>query len=153
MVPVTAPEHEMKLLGEADLDAILQIETRCYSYPWTQGIFMDCLESGYDILGIREQNRLMGYAVIRQVLDEVHLLNLCVAPERRGQGVARGLLRSLLNAAREHGAVVISLEVRASNHAAKALYRSEGFREIAVRPDYYPESRGREDGHIMECHL
>lgn len=141
------------LLCESDLDAIVDIEKRSYSYPWSHGVFLDCLQSGYEIAGLREQDRLLGYSVIRRVLDEVHLLNLCVAPECRGRGLARLLLRHLLNSAREQDAVVISLEVRASNQAAIALYRSEGFREIAVRPDYYPDARGREDGHIMECHL
>lgn len=144
---------ELHLLQEAHLEAVLHIEQCSYSFPWSRAVFADCLSSGYDLLGAWDQGRLMGFAVVRQVLDEMHLLNLCVAPDHRSQGVARLLLRSLMQAAREHGAVVISLEVRASNRAARALYRSEGFTDIAVRPDYYPDARGREDGHIMECHL
>ncbi|TVP56057.1 MAG: ribosomal-protein-alanine N-acetyltransferase [Halomonadaceae bacterium] len=153
MNPEFSERVALELLQEKDLAAVMHIEKCCYSFPWSQGVFADCLRSGYDLLGAWDNSRLLGYAVLRQVLDEIHLLNLCVAPHCRGQGVARILLRSLMQGARENGAVVVSLEVRASNVAARALYRSEGFMDIALRPDYYPDARGREDGHIMECHL
>ena len=84
---------------------------------------------------------------------EAHILNICVSPDAQGEGLGRRMLRRLIDAARWHRAERVYLEVRPSNPNAIALYDSEGFNEIARRPNYYPAHKGREDAVIMAREL
>ncbi len=90
-----------------------------------------------------------GYGILTVAAGESHLLNLCVRPESRGEGIGRKLLRFLISLARRHDADILFLEVRASNAAARALYQVEGFNELGTRKDYYPQANGREDAIIL----
>ncbi|KKK85799.1 hypothetical protein LCGC14_2769630 [marine sediment metagenome] len=136
-------------LEPRDLPEMLNIELQGYSHPWSEGIFRDCFKPSYRLWGVCQGGSLVGYAVISYVLDEVHLLNLCIHPGCRGQGAGKLLLRYLLaEAARECMNQVI-LEVRLSNNVASKLYRNEGFEEIGRRPRYYPAASGREDARVM----
>ncbi len=140
-------------MREGDLDAVMAIERRAYPFPWTRGIFRDCLAAGYPALLALEDDHPAGYAVMSIAADEAHVLNLCSAPERQSRGLGRHLLRALLRAARDQGAARVFLEVRPSNPAAIALYHSEGFNEIGRRPRYYPAHEGREDAIVMAIEL
>lgn len=133
----------------ADLPELMEIETRCYSHPWTDTIFRDCLRAGYccwvgERLGVIE-----GYGVVSVAVGESHLLNLCVRPAVQGQGIGRKMLGYMVEIARRHEAEVMFLEVRPSNEAACQLYRTLDFHELGVRKDYYPGSEGREDAVIF----
>jgi ribosomal-protein-alanine N-acetyltransferase len=88
---------------------------------------------------------VIGYAILMVALDEAHLLNFAVASEWQNQGIGRAFLGHIVEVAREAGAQIIYLEVRPSNIAARHLYRKMGFQQIAIRPEYYPASAGRED--------
>ena len=88
---------------------------------------------------------VIGYAVLMVALDEAHLLNIAIAGEWQNQGLGRAFLRHMVEEARSAGAQIVYLEVRPSNLAARHLYRSLGFQQIAIRPDYYPAVGGRED--------
>jgi ribosomal-protein-alanine N-acetyltransferase len=133
----------------ADVDAVAAAEQRLYPFPWTPGNFVDALASGYGAWIAREERGLIAYAVMMQVLDEVHLLNLGVLPEvqRRGHGTA--LLLHLFELARAQATLRMLLEVRPGNVAGLALYRRHGFLEIGRRRDYYPAHQGREDAIVM----
>lgn len=131
----------------------MAIEQRAYPFPWTRGIFRDCLLAGYPAWLLQEQGAAIGYGVISLAADEAHVLNICIAPERQGRGQGRELLRMLTRMARDMGAVRIFLEVRPSNPKAIALYHSEGFNEIGRRPRYYPSHSGREDALVMAMEL
>ena len=143
----------MRAMRESDLDSILAIEQRAYPFPWTRGIFRDCLAAGYPAWILHERGLPIGYAVISVAADEAHILNICIAPERQGRGHGRQLLRSLVELARDLGAARVFLEVRPSNPNAIALYQDEGFNEIGRRPRYYPARDGREDALVMAMEL
>lgn len=137
----------------ADLDAVAEGEARIYSYPWTRGNFSDSLASGHSLWVCRLEGELIGYAVMMIVLDEAHLLNLSIVPERQTQGFGRALLMYLCDVAREARARQMFLEVRPSNVAAQSLYRSLGFHSIGRRRGYYPAQYGREDAIVMALPL
>ncbi|MFT4197786.1 MAG: ribosomal protein S18-alanine N-acetyltransferase [Pseudoxanthomonas sp.] len=143
----------LRPLREADLDAVMAIEQRAYPFPWTRGIFRDCLAAGYPAWLLLERDLPVGYAVASLAADEAHVLNICIAPERQGRGLGRHLLRSLVKSVRERRAERVFLEVRPSNPGAQALYQSEGFNEIGRRPRYYPAAHGREDAIVMAMEL
>ena len=143
----------LRPMREDDLDAVLAIEQRAYAFPWTRGIFRDCLRADYPAWVLQRDGELIGYAVLSIAADEAHVLNVCAAPEVQGEGHGRRLLRALLQVARGRGAQRLFLEVRPSNAAALALYRAECFNEIGRRPRYYPAIQGREDAIVMAMEL
>lgn len=135
-----------------DIPALLPIEQAAHLYPWHERVFQDCFRSGYRLDGVYvdpEQEALMGFSVAMVVLDEWHLLNLCVAPQYQRRGVGRYLMQRLFVQAEQLAADRMFLEVRQSNQAAIRLYRSLGFEDIGHRRDYYPAPTGREDARVM----
>lgn len=138
-----------RVMTAADLDAVTEAEQRIYPYPWTRGNFADSLAAGHDAWLAQEDGQMTGYAVMMQVLDEAHLLNISVLPwlQRKGRGSA--LLMHLFEEARRHGVKRMLLEVRPGNASGQALYRRHGFAEIGRRRDYYPAPGGREDAIVM----
>lgn len=144
----------LRPMREADLDAVVAIENRAYAFPWTRGIFRDCLQAGHAMWVLESAEGLVGYGVLGIAAGEAHVLNLCIAPEAGGRGHGRRLLRALMRVARGGGAMRIFLEVRPSNPRAIALYHDEGFNEIGRRPRYYPApDHGREDAIVMAMEL
>jgi len=147
------PALRVRPMNEADINAIMAIERRSYDYPWTAGIFQDCLRIGYSCWVALEDNAIAGYAVMSMGAGESHILNICIRPESRRQGLGLSLLTHMLNLAREHNADVAVLEVRVSNESAIRLYRRLGFNELGIRKSYYPAARGNEDAMILACSL
>ena len=139
-----------------DLPALLELENRSYSHPWTRrnfegelgagerGVFLVLRGAGWSSAPDRG---LHGYCVFQVVADEMHIMNLTVAPEGRGRGLGGFLLRLAKDLATRRGAREAFLEVRESNVAARALYRSAGFSEVGRRPGYY--TRPREDALLL----
>ncbi|MGO1720532.1 MAG: ribosomal protein S18-alanine N-acetyltransferase, partial [Luteimonas sp.] len=126
-------------MREDDVDAVIAIEHSAYPFPWTPGIFRDCLRAGYPAWVLQDDGGIFGYGVLSVAAGEAHLLNVCVDPRLQGCGHGRRLLRALLRIARGEGAERMFLEVRPSNPHAVALYQDEGFNEIGRRPRYYPD--------------
>lgn len=152
--PVFKPEVRLQALSINDLDALLAIEQRAYSHPWTRGNFTDALASGYQIQLLKGGPELLGYFVAMPGVDEAHLLNLTVAPEFQGQGWARLLLDALALWARGQKAQWLWLEVRVSNLRARQIYERYGFRHVGERKRYYPAADGmREDAIVMSVPL
>jgi ribosomal-protein-alanine N-acetyltransferase len=143
----------LRPMREKDLDAVLDIELRAYPFPWTRGIFQDCLRANYPAWVLHREGTIVGYGMLSLAADEAHVLNVCAAPEEQGHGHGRRLLRTLLQQARTRGAQRVFLEVRPSNTGAIALYHAEGFNEIGRRPRYYPAKAGREDAIVMAKEL
>jgi len=143
----------LRPMREADLPAVMAIEQRAYAFPWTQGVFRDCLLANHPAWVLVENGHVIGYAVLSVAADEAHVLNLCTSPDMQGRGHGRRLLRALLQLARGRGAQRVFLEVRPSNAPAIALYHDEGFNEIGRRPRYYPARDGREDALVMALEL
>ena len=147
------PEHAIRRMMVEDLSYVLHNERRAYSHPWTEGIFNDAIESGYEcwLLFVKEQN--IGHGVLSFGAGESHLLNVCVNPEQQGKGLGRKLVEHLLLKAKDRKAQTVFLEVRASNLAAYSLYLDLGFNDIGVRHDYYPAFSGREDALVLAKEL
>ncbi|AGA34855.1 Ribosomal-protein-S18p-alanine acetyltransferase [Thioalkalivibrio nitratireducens DSM 14787] len=138
------PQPVVRPMRPEDVDRVMEIERRAYPFPWTEGIFRDCLRVGYDCRVLELDRDLVGHAVLTLAAGEAHLLNLSVDVRRQRQGLGRFLLRRLIADVRRRGGETVFLEVRPSNVAAVALYRSEGFAHIGTRPRYYPGEQGRE---------
>lgn len=154
MSAVTRPGPvSLRALRESDLNAVMAIELRGYPFPWTRGIFIDCLHAGYPGLAMERDGLLVGYGVLSIAADEAHVLNICIDPLAQSRGLGRQLLRALVQLAADRGAQRVFLEVRPSNTPALALYHSEGFNEIGRRPRYYPAAQGREDAVVMAIEL
>ena len=147
---VTAALRPMR---EQDVDAVFAVERRAYEFPWTAGIFRDCLRADYIAWVLEIEGAVGGYFLASLAAGEAHVLNICVAPEWQGRGHGRRLLRALLHVTRSRGAERVFLEVRPSNRGAIGLYDQEGFNEIGRRPRYYPARDGREDAIVMAMEL
>lgn len=132
-----------------DLGAVLAIERAAYRFPWSEGIFRDCLRVGYCCWVAEHEAAVAGYGIMQIAVGESHVLNLCVHPAYHRQGFGAALLSRLLEIAREHRADTALLEVRPTNTAAIGLYRRMGFNEVGVRRGYYPGIRGKEDALIF----
>ena len=143
----------LRRLAPDDLDRIVEIELSACPYPWTRGIFADCLRVGYDCWGLQAGIELIGYTIQTHAAGENHLLNLCVAPEQQGKGYGSILLDHAIRLARQQDCFCIFLEVRPSNPAGIRLYRRNGFSVVAERPDYYRSDQGRESALVMKLDL
>lgn len=148
-----APPAELRPMRDADVEAVAAIERSAYEFPWSVGIFRDCLRAGYDCRVLVEHQTILGYGILSVGAGEAHVLNVCIAPSHQGRHLGRRLVRQVIDLARWHRAERIFLEVRPSNERAIALYLSLGFNEIGKRPNYYPARRGREDAIVMAIEL
>ncbi|NIP19328.1 MAG: ribosomal protein S18-alanine N-acetyltransferase [Xanthomonadales bacterium] len=136
-----------------DLDRVLEIEESCYPFPWTRGIFSDCLRVGYACFGLQLGSDLAGYSVHNWAAGESHLLNLCVDGPWQRRGYGSMLLEHAINHARALDCHVMFLEVRPSNPDARALYLRRGFEAVGERPEYYQAAEGRENAVVMRLDL
>jgi [ribosomal protein S18]-alanine N-acetyltransferase len=144
---------EIRPMREQDIDQVLVIERQSYDFPWSSGIFSDCLRVGYCCWVLDAGRDLAGYGIMSVAIEESHILNVCVAPAARRQGHARGLMGHLMKTATVHGASIAYLEVRPSNEAALELYSDLGFRHVGTRRAYYPAHHGREDAYVLSISL
>ena len=149
MVAVARPRIEIRAMRREDLEAVSALENASYEFPWSLGIFSDCLKASHPCWVLCSDGEVAGYGILSVAAGEAHVLNLCIGPDWRGQGLGRHLLGRLLDVARWSGAERIFLEVRPSNPVAQQLYESVGFTTIGRRPRYYPAKGGREDAIVM----
>jgi [ribosomal protein S18]-alanine N-acetyltransferase len=141
-----------------DLPRVMEIERAAFAHPWSDDLLARELSHDWSTVllateahpgpGGVEAEAILGFVIFWLVHDELHVLNVAVAPEARRRGVARALMREAEERASERGARIATLEVRRSNAAAIELYRSMGYREVGVRPNYYAEEE--EDAIVME---
>jgi len=147
------PYPEFRAMRVEDLDQVASIEIAAYEYPWTHGIFRDCLRAGYNCWVLAHGIEVIAYGVLTVAAGEAHVLNVCVAQDHQSTGHGKRLMQRLIDLARWHRAERIFLEVRPSNARAIKLYDQLGFNEIGKRPNYYPAKRGREDAIVMALEL
>lgn len=144
----------LSLQQPGQLDALMAVEQRAYSHPWSRGNFIDSLASGYQVELLRGGEQVIGYFVAMPGVEEAHLLNITVAPEFQQQGWAKVLLDALALWARGRGAQWLWLEVRVSNLRARQVYEKYGFQRVGERKRYYPSaSAEREDAVVMSYAL
>ena len=149
-----ATEVHLEPLSIGRLECLQAIENAAYEFPWTRGNFTDSMASGYAIQLLCAGEQILAYFVAMRGVDEVHLLNLTVAPQFQRQGWSLMLLETLALWARGQGAEWLWLEVRAGNLRAQAVYERFGFKQVGMRPRYYPAANGtREDAVVMSLAL
>jgi ribosomal-protein-alanine N-acetyltransferase len=136
------------------LDAVLRVEQQAYAHPWSRSNFVDSLASGYEAQLLLAGDTLLGYFVGMKGVDEVHLLNITVAPDHQRQGWAHVMLDALAIWAKGQGAQWLWLEVRVGNERAIHVYEAQGFRRVGQRKNYYPAVHSqREDAVVMSLRL
>jgi ribosomal-protein-alanine N-acetyltransferase len=153
MSAAVAPHTDIRQMLPTDLKAVAEVERSAYEFPWSHGIFRDCLLAGYYSLVLEVGNSVSGYAIMSIAAAEAHILNICVHPSLHRLGYGRRLLNALLIRAEEAEVRQIFLEVRPTNIAALKLYDSAGFERVGIRPDYYQASVGREDAVVLSLEL
>lgn len=147
-------EARFEALTPEHLDAVLRVEQQSYAHPWLRSNFDDSLKSGYQAQLLMADATLLGYFVAMKGVDEVHLLNITVAPDYQRQGWAQVMLDALALWARGQGAEWLWLEVRAGNVRAIEVYEAHGYRRVGQRKNYYPSGHGqREDALVMSLRL
>jgi ribosomal-protein-alanine N-acetyltransferase len=146
-----APEADISIRGmrHEDLGHVSDIERRSYDFPWSHGVFRDCLLAGYQCIVLERDGDVAGYGILSVAAGEAHILNLCVEPAYRSHGYGERLLDEILFRARTSSVREIFLEVRPSNENALALYKKKGFHKVADRPAYYQAHDGREDAAVL----
>ncbi len=149
MVPLAhnLPLIDIAGMREDDLDEVVRIENESFSNPWRRKHFEIALSDDTCCLVAKIDGRVVGYGIGWFVFREIHIANLAVDKDLRSKGIGKTLLRHMIDKASSRKAMVVTLEVRMSNLIAIALYRKEGFREVAIRKGYY--SKPREDAVVM----
>ena len=137
-----------------DLPLVMEIENQEYEFPWTQGIFNDCLSTlNYHGYLLKKDDELIGYAMISAAVSECHILNICIKSGEQKKGYGKLLLDYLLKQAKQLKAQQVFLEVRASNKTAINLYQNYGFNEMGIRKGYYPALNKREDAYLFAMEI
>jgi len=147
---VGMPDAVIRAMREADVAEVVRVERSSYAFPWTEGIFRDCLRVNYFCRVVEVGPLIVGHGVMSVGAAEAHLLNICVEETYRCRGIGGRLLKHLLRAAAAAGALEAFLEARPSNLSAIRLYQSLGFRQIGIRRGYYQAIGGREDAIVLK---
>ena len=149
ITPMAEPRTSIRDMTHEDLSMVSDIERRSYEFPWSHGVFRDCLLAGYQNIVLLRGGEVAGYGVLSVAAGEAHILNICVNPDYRSRGYGEKLLDEMLFRARTASVRQVFLEVRPSNERAIALYRKKGFHQVANRPAYYQAHQGREDAAVL----
>jgi len=147
------PEIGIRPMTEADVAEVFAVERASYQFPWSEGIFRDCLRVGYVCRVLALESQVVGYGVMSVGAGEAHVLNLCVADAYRCRGLGRRMLSYLLERGAAAGMSEAFLEVRPSNTAAIRLYQAMGFEQVGMRRGYYQAAGGREDAAVLRLTL
>lgn len=148
MMPVT--EAHLEPMQAQHLEAVQAVESQAHAHPWGPRHFTEALQAGNEAQVLMMDGTVLGYYIAMPGVDEVHLLNLTVAPVYQRQGWSRVLLDALTRWARDRHAVQVWLEVRMGNERARQVYSAYGFERVGLRKDYYPADAGqREDAVVM----
>jgi len=147
--PIPEADLRIRVMKHEDLAHVSDIERRSYEFPWSHGVFRDCLLAGYQCIVLERDNEVAGYGILSIAAGEAHILNLCIEPAFRSYGYGERLLDDILFRARTSSVREIFLEVRPSNVHALALYKKKGFHKVANRPSYYQSHEGREDAAVL----
>jgi ribosomal-protein-alanine N-acetyltransferase len=143
----------VRAMTPGDVAAVGVVERAAYPFPWSEGIFRDCLRVGYLCRVAEVEGEIVAYGILAMGAGEAHLLNLCVREDFRTMGIGRRMLQLFVERSRQAGMEAVFLEVRPSNPNAIALYESEGFVTVGRRKGYYQASIGREDALVLKLDL
>jgi ribosomal-protein-alanine N-acetyltransferase len=147
--PAELPALRLRAMTVTDLDRVVDLEVQAYGFPWSRGHFTDSLAAGYLAQVFESHGALVGYFVAMPGVDELHLLNITVAPAFQGLGHGRALLAEVAESGRRLKAAQLWLEVRESNARARQLYERWGFETVGRRKGYYPAAHGQREHAIV----
>lgn len=149
------PFQDIRLrpMNLADIPGVGIVERASYQFPWSEGVFRDCVRVGYLCRVVEAASEIVGYGIMSFGAGEAHILNVCIRGDRRGFGLGRRLMSYLLDRAREEYMQEVFLEVRPSNAIAIKLYETIGFVRIGIRKSYYQAVGGREDALVYKLDL
>jgi [ribosomal protein S18]-alanine N-acetyltransferase len=147
------PDVLIRPMSENDVSEVIAVERASYQFPWSEGIFRDCLRVGYVCRVVTVNDIIIGYGVMSVGAGEAHILNLCISESSRCRGVGRRLLSYLVERGAAAGMSEAFLEVRPSNTSAIRLYLSAGFEQVGMRRGYYQAVGGREDAAVLKLSL
>ena len=150
---VAAPKLTLRAMNDADVPTVVALEAAAYPFPWSEGIFRDCLRVGYLCRVVQVGAEVCGYGIMSMGAGEAHILNLCVRADLRSRGIGRRVLDYLLERARRAGMLEAFLDVRPTNVAAIRLYQAAGFEQVGIRRGYYQAVGGREDAAVLKLEL
>ncbi len=129
---------DLRTLSESDAPMLALLEKECFSCPWSEESFFECLgNERFYFVGLFEDGELVGYGGLTTVLDEGDVANIAVRTDKRGRGLGKTLLNALCEEAQKRGVVYLHLEVRESNAPARHIYESFGFNVDGIRKNYY----------------
>ena len=157
MMPRKSREGEkgpdVSAMRASDLDEVLAIEEASFSVPWSRESFLFELEANPYARNfvLRREGRIVAFACLWVVDDELKINNIAVHPGERGKGCGKALLRWVLDHGRSLGCTEATLEVRPSNQVARDLYVAHGFRQVGRRKGYYRDTQ--EDAILMAAEL
>jgi ribosomal-protein-alanine N-acetyltransferase len=142
-------ERTSRRLQSQDLDAVLAIEAASFKHPWSREMFLRELEHDWStiLVSLEPDHRVGGFLIYWLVHDEIHILNVAVAPEQRRRGIARFLMVEAEKRAQAADIALITLEVRRGDPGARALYQGLDYKEVGLRKNYYTEEG--EDAVVM----
>lgn len=148
-----APAIRLRAMTLADVPGVIDVERASYAFPWSEGVFRDCVRVGYVCRVVEHGGVISGYGIMSYGAGEAHILNICIRSDLRGRGVGRKLMDYLIERACIAGMQDIFLEVRPSNPNAIHLYESLGFVRVGLRKGYYQAVDGREDAFVYRLQL
>lgn len=141
----------IRRMREADLAEVRTIETLSFSNPWSDNTFRGEIQNtsiSFPMVVVEKPgDRVVGYIIYWHIREDVQVNNVAVHPDFRGRGIGEALVRHVIEKVRANGATFITLEVRSSNAAAVALYRSLAFEVLGTRKNYY--TNPDEDAYLM----
>ena len=140
-------------MGLTDIPGVAAVERASYLFPWSEGVFRDCVRVGYLCRVVEAADEIVGYGIMSFGAGEAHILNVCIRGDQRGAGLGRRLMNFLLDRAREEYMQEVFLEVRPSNTIAIRLYETIGFVRVGLRKSYYQATGGREDALVYKLDL
>jgi len=143
----------IRSMHQADISVVTAIERETYEFPWSAGIFRDCLLAGYTNLVLDSDGEVVGYGIMSIAAGEAHLLNICVIKPLRRAGIGTRVLEHMMRLARAASTERIYLEVRPSNKSAISMYGAAGFEVSGVRENYYKARGGKEDAVVFVHHF
>ncbi|WP_216782139.1 ribosomal protein S18-alanine N-acetyltransferase [Candidatus Profftia tarda] len=150
--PLSEKFH-ISTLKNSDFKTAVNIERASQAFPWTEKTFLSNRGKYYHNLKLEYGGTLVAFAITQVVCNEATLFNIAITPSKKRKGLARELLKYLINDLNKKEILILWLEVRHSNYAAIALYESLEFHKVSVRYDYYQTLTGRENAIIMALSL
>lgn len=134
-----------------DIPAVTAIEQQIQQYPWTEKLFASCLSSDYQNQVLVDGETIIGFLLLRQLPFEAEIINIGIHRKYQRQSLAKAWLKNIIQVLQQKENIEqLLLEVRQSNTAAIKLYEKIGFTQIAVREDYYPAGKQRENALIYQ---